>query len=416
MNIIRLVFESFRFAWTALRMNKLRTILSLLGVTVGIFSIIGVLTLVDSLEKSLRDSFGFLGANVMYIQKWPWSFGDEDYPWWKYMQRPQSSYDEYEFIEANMDEGIGISIFADKSGLTAKAGSNSISGISLTGITYGHSEIYEMPIAEGRYFTMMEIEAGRNVVLIGSNVAEALFPNTSPSGQSIKIRGLRFLVVGVLKKQGENFIGMPTGDDNCFIPYKCFRKMYATRRMWGVESVVAVKGRDDDQQLKRLEGELTGLMRTKRGLRPLEESDFALNRSEMVGDQLTVLFNQLSFIGFLIGLFAILVGGFGIANIMFVSVKERTNIIGIQKSLGAKNYFILYQFLFEAIFLSVFGGLAGLFLVYLTTFIPIASFQIIMSIKNVFLGLIIAASIGTISGIVPAAIAARMDPVLAIRS
>jgi len=413
---LRLIFESFRFAWTALKMNLLRTILSLLGVTVGIFSIIGVLTLVYSLEKSLRDSFEFLGANVMYVQKWPWAFNDDDYPWWKYMQRPQASYDEFKFIEANMKEGVGISIFADKGGLTVKSGSNSISGISLSGITYGHSEVYDMPIAEGRYFTLQEIESGRNVVLVGSNVAEALFPNVPAAGHSIKIRGLKFNVVGVLKAQGDNFIGMPSGDDFCFIPYKCFRKMYATKRMWGVESVVAVKGRDDDENLRWLEGELAGLMRKKRGLRPREESNFALNRSEMVSDQLTLLFDQLSFIGFLIGLFAILVGGFGIANIMFVSVKERTNIIGIQKSLGAKNYFVLWQFLFEAIFLSIIGGLAGLFLVYLTTFIPLGSFQIVMSLKNIILGITIAGIVGTISGIIPAVIAARMDPVVAIRS
>ena len=413
---LRLILESFRFAWAALKMNLLRTVLSLLGVTVGIFSIIGVLTLVYSLEKSLRDSFEFLGADVMYIQKWPWAFNDNDYPWWKYMQRPQASYDEFKFIEANMKEGVGISIFADKGGLTVKRGSNSISGISLTGMTYGHSEVYDMPISEGRYFTVQEIESGRNVVLLGSNVAAALFPDIPAPGNSVKIRGLKYNVVGVLKEQGENFIGMPSGDDYCFIPYKCFRKMYATRRMWGVESVVAVKGRETDSDLKQLEGELTGLMRRKRGLKPLEESDFALNRSEMISDQLSLLFDQLSFIGFIIGLFAMLVGGFGIANIMFVSVKERTNIIGIQKSLGAKNYFVLWQFLFEAIFLSVIGGLAGLFLVYLTTFIPLGSFQIVMSLKNIILGLVIAAVVGTVSGIIPAIMAARMDPVLAIRS
>ncbi len=397
-------------------MNLLRTILSLLGVTVGIFSIIGVLTLVDSLEKSLKDSFSFLGANVMYVQKWPWAFGDDDYPWWKYMQRPQASYDEFHFIQANMNEGIGISIFADKGGLTVRMGSNSISGVNLSGITHGHSEVYDMPISQGRYFTVQEVESGRNVVLIGSNVAEALFQNTAAAGRSMKIKGLKFMVVGVLKGQGENFIGTPSSDDACFIPYKSFRKMYATRRMWGVESTVAVKGREDDVKLKRLEGELTGLMRRKRGLRPRDESNFALNRSEMVADQLGILFEQVSFIGFLIGLFAMLVGGFGIANIMFVSVKERTNIIGIQKSLGAKNYFVLCQFLFESIFLSIFGGLAGLFLVYLTTFIPLGSFQIIMSMENIVLGLLIAAIVGTISGIIPAALAARMDPVLAIRT
>ena len=415
MIFIRLIFESFRFAWSALKMNLLRTILSLLGVTVGIFSIIGVLTLVDSLEKSLKDSFGFLGANVMYVQKWPWSF-ENNYPWWKYVNRPQPTYDEFKFIEANITEGIGISIFADKAGLTIKKQSNSISGVKLSGITFGHSDVYDMPISQGRYFTMQEVESGRDVVLIGANVAEALFPNTPAPGSNIKIKGLKFTVIGTLKKQGENFIGMPSSDDNCFIPYRSFRKLYATRRRWGVESVVAVKGRENDQKLKRLEGELTGLMRRKRGLRPREESNFALNRSEMVADQLGILFEKVSFIGFLIGLFAMLVGGFGIANIMFVSVKERTNIIGIQKSLGAKNFFILWQFLFESIFLSVLGGLAGLFLVYLTTFIPLGSFQIIMSVNNIVLGLVIAAIVGTISGIIPAAIAARMDPVLAIRT
>lgn len=415
MLIIRLIFESFRFAWSALKMNLLRTVLSLLGVTVGIFSIIGVLTLVDSLEKSLKDSFGFLGANVMYVQKWPWSF-ENNYPWWKYVNRPQTSYDEFKFIEANMSEGIGISIFADKSGLTVKKGSNSISGVNLSGITFGHSEVYDMPISQGRYFTMQEVESGRNVVLIGANIAEALFPYIQASGRRIKIKGLNYTVVGVLKEQGENFIGMPSSDDNCFIPYRSFRKLYATGKMFGVESVVAVKGRDNDQKLKLLEGDLTGLMRRKRGLRPRDESNFALNRSEMVADQLGILFEQVSFIGFLIGLFAMLVGGFGIANIMFVSVKERTNIIGIQKSLGAKNYFVLWQFLFESIFLCVLGGLAGLFLVYLTTFIPLGSFQIIMNMKNIVLGLVIAAIVGTLSGIIPAVMAARMDPVIAIRS
>ncbi len=415
MLLIRLIFESFRFAWSALKMNLLRTVLSLLGVTVGIFSIIGVLTLVDSLEKSLKDSFGFLGANVMYVQKWPWSF-ENNYPWWKYVNRPQTSYDEFKFIEANMSEGIGISIFADRSGLTVKKGSNSISGVNLSGITFGHSEVYDMPISQGRYFTMQEVESGRNVVLIGANIAEALFPNTEASGRRIKLKGLNYTVVGVLKEQGENFIGTPSSDDNCFIPYRSFRKLYATGKMFGVESVVAVKGRDNDQKLKLLEGDLTGLMRRKRGLRPRDESNFALNRSEMVADQLGILFKQVSFIGFLIGLFAMLVGGFGIANIMFVSVKERTNIIGIQKSLGAKNYFVLWQFLFESIFLCVLGGLAGLFLVYLTTFIPLGSFQIIMNMKNIILGLVIAATVGTLSGIIPAVMAARMDPVIAIRS
>lgn len=415
MIIIRLVFESFRFAWSALKMNWLRTVLSLLGVTVGIFSIIGVLTLVDSLERSLKDSFDFLGANVMYVQKWPWSF-ENNYPWWKYINRPQTTYGEFKFLESNVERANGISIFADKGNLTIKKDNNSISGVNLSGITFGHSEVYDMPIKTGRYFTMSEIESGRNVVLIGNNIDQALFPEKEAMGQNIKINGLKYAVIGVLKEQGENFIGTPSNDDNCFIPYRSFRKMYATGSMFGVESVVAIKGLDQDVDLKELEGELEGLMRRKRGLRPRDESNFALNRSEMVADQLGMLFGQISFIGVLIGLCAMLVGGFGIANIMFVSVKERTNIIGIQKSLGAKNYFVMWQFLFEAIFLSVFGGLAGLFLVYLITFLPTGNFEIVLTVKNIVLGLVVAAMVGTVSGIIPAFVAARMDPVLAIRT
>ena len=413
---VKLFFESFRFAYTALKMNVLRTVLSLLGVTIGITVIIGVFTGVDSLEKNLKESFDFLGANVMYVQKWPWSF-ENNYPWWEYINRPQTSYDEYKFLEANVEGSTGISIFADKGNLTIKKDNNSISGVNLSGITFWHSEVYDMPISSGRYFTMAEVESGRNVVLVGHNVADALFPNQSSLGEVIKINGLRFIVIGVLKEQGENFIGMPSNDDNCFIPYRSFRKMYATGTWFGVESVVAVKGQDDDPMLKELEGELEGLMRRKRGLRPRDDSNFALNRSEMIADQVGLLFDQISFIGWIIGMFALLVGGFGIANIMFVSVKERTNIIGIQKSLGAKNYFILFQFLFEAIFLSIFGGLMGLILVYgLANIVSSDSFQIGLSFGNIILGLIVAAVVGTLSGIIPAILASRLDPVEAIRT
>ena len=397
-------------------MNVLRTVLSLLGVFIGIFTIIGIFTFVDSFEKNLKESFDFLGANVMYVQKWPWSFSG-NYPWWKYINRPQTTYDEYKFLEANIENSTGISIFADKGGLTIKKDNNSISGVNLSGITFGHSGVYDMPISGGRYFTMAEIESGRNVVLIGKNVSEALFPQKQAMGELIKINGLKFTVIGVLKEQGENFIGMPSNDDNCFVPYRSFRKMYATGSMFGVESVVAVKGSESDPMLKELEGELEGLMRRKRGLRPRDESNFALNRSEMIADRVGLLFDQVSFIFGIIGMFALLVGGFGIANIMFVSVKERTNIIGIQKSLGAKNYFILLQFLFEAIFLSIFGGVMGLILVFaLAAIFSSDSFEIALTLNNIIIGLMVAAGVGTLSGIIPAIMASRLDPVEAIRT
>jgi putative ABC transport system permease protein len=220
-------------------------------------------------------------------------------------------------------------------------------------------------------------------------------------------------VIGVIEKQGQSILGGPDFDITCFIPYGVFSKMYTTK--WS-QPVIAVKGLDKDEGLIELESEMTGLLRSRRGLKPSQEDNFALNRPEMAGNAVTSVFSVLTIAGGIISLFSILVGGFGIANIMFVSVKERTNIIGIQKSLGAKNFFILYQFLFEAVFLCLFGGGVGIFIVYLLTFIPMGSLEIILSVKNISIGLILASIIGVISGIVPAYVASRLDPVIAIRS
>jgi putative ABC transport system permease protein len=190
----------------------------------------------------------------------------------------------------------------------------------------------------------------------------------------------------------------------------------STNGMGGAQATIGVKGRDDDLGLQDLESEMRGAMRNIRGLKPREEDNFALNRPEMLADAITKLFSVIGIAGAVIGSFAILVGGFGIANIMFVSVKERTNIIGIQKSLGAKNYFILFQFLFEAVFLCLLGGAAGLLLVWLVTLVPQDALQITMSLNRIALGLGLSVLIGVISGIIPAVLASNLDPVIAIRS
>jgi putative ABC transport system permease protein len=402
------------FAMSALRANLLRTLLSLLGVTVGIFAIIAVFTMVDSLELNIRQSMSFLGDKVLRVQKWPWIF-EGKYPWYKFVNRPVSSVKDFKYLEKNLQNAQAISLFASKEGRLVKHGNNSMDDINVTGITYYFNQVSDVRLKEGRYFTQRETENNSRSAIIGQDMAKTLFPEQSPIGQTISVKGKRFSVIGVMEKQGDNLIGAPSNDITCLIPYPAFAEMYPVNAGW-IEPVICIKGKKTDPGLQWLEGEVRGLMRNRRGLKSFEDDNFAINRPEMIAKAITGIFDAVSLAGAIIGSFSILVGGFGIANIMFVSVKERTSIIGIQKSLGARNSFILNQFLFEAVFLSLIGGMAGLLLVSSLTLIPMDEFKIVLTAGNIATGLLLSAGIGLISGLAPAIHAAGLNPVDAIRS
>ena len=411
---LALIKESFFFAWSALNASRLRTFLSLLGITIGIFSIITVFTIVDSLEHNLKTGIQELGDNVVYIHKWPWEF-KEDFPWWKYMNRPVPTIKEFDRLngKVNTAQSIAFHVAGRK---PVKYKSNTIDNVTITGGSYQYDKITNFDVAEGRYFTESESNAGRNTCLIGSTIAEALFLNgENPIGKNIKIGGIKLQVIGVFKKQGESLLGNST-DAQILVPVNFIRN-HVDIRSENLDPYIAVKAKDgiSNDQMK---DELRGMMRGLRQLAPETEDDFALNETKVISQGFDGLFSVVGLAGWIIGGFSILVGGFGIANIMFVSVKERTSLIGIQKSLGAKNYFILMQFLFESVFLSLIGGLMGLLLIWLLTLAigDSVGMDIFLSQSNVILGVTISFLIGIISGFVPAYSASQLDPVEAIRS
>jgi putative ABC transport system permease protein len=412
MKFLRQVWESFRFAWGALKSNITRTILSLLGVTVGIFAIVAVFTVVDSLEKSIRDSLSFIGDKVIYVQKWPWGFGGE-YQWWKYFQWPEPTFAEYKYLYENLESASAVAVMDFRGSTTLKNGSNSISA-QIQGVSFEYNLISDIPVQNGRYFIPLETNNARNVAIVGADIAESLFPGQDPVGKPFKLAGHKFTIIGVREKKGESLVDFGGSPDKiCLIPFASFSKLFQSGRR---SADIVVKGFPDDVGMREVEAEIVGLMRTKRGIKPRDGNNFSLNRPEAAAVAISGLFAVLTIAGWVIGSFSILVGGFGIANIMFVSVKERTNLIGIQKSLGAKNYSILFQFLFEAVMLSLVGGLVGIFLVYLLSFLKLGSLEILLLPRNVLLGLGVSSIIGVLSGIVPAMLAARMDPVIAIRA
>lgn len=414
MLLLRLIKESISMAWYALAVNKLRTFLSLLGVTIGIFAIITVFTAVDSMESSVKGSVEKLGNNVIYVQKWPWAFGG-DYPWWKYWQRPSPNIDELDQLKDRSSLADEMCFIAYLGNQTIKWEGNNVEGVDINLVSHDYHRISGFDLSEGRYFTESESYGGYPVAIIGFDVAANLFPGRSAMDKTIAVKGRKTKVVGVFTKEGTSIIGN-SKDNSIVLPVNYGRKFIdiKTERS-GPMIMVQAKPYVSNQELM---DELRGNMRSLRRLRPIEDDNFALNETKLLSAQVGQLFGMLSIVGGIIGGFSILVGGFGIANIMFVSVRERTPIIGIQKSLGAKNYFILSQFLFEAVFLSLIGGIIGLLLIYILTLglHSVIDMEITLTRSNIILGLSVSVLIGIISGFIPAYGASQLDPVEAIRT
>jgi len=408
----RLLKEGIIFAYNSVIVNKLRTFLSLFGITIGIFSIISVFTVLDWMEKSIHDNIASMGEDVVYVSKWPWGL-NVNLNWWDIMKWPSVSKEDYQTILSKSTKSE-YACFILRQGTQVKYQKNLASDIILSAVTHDYENIRTFEIDNGRYFTPEEIAAGKNIVVIGSELAKNLFDQKNPVGKDISVSGKKVTVIGVFKQEGKGGLTDNGTDRSAVVPFN-FGKTFINQKYFFSNATLAIKSKPG-VKVEDLSDEVTMILRAARRLRPNQITNFSVNRASIISQSFDGVFKGINFGGWLIGGFAILVGGFGIANIMFVSVRERTNQIGIQKALGAKRYFILLQFLVESVILSLLGGVLGLILIGTGTFFINYFYDLNMylTMGNIVLALFISGLIGIVAGYAPAYSAARMNPVDAI--
>lgn len=401
-------------AFSELRSNKLRSALSLLGITIGIFCIVAVLTVLDSMQTNIRKEVATLGSDVLYIGRWPWTDDNGSYKWWEYMNRPSMSLDELRAVQRGVPAVGNAALVLTTSVGELHRGAATIDGATAHAVTGGFDRLQNIEVEAGRYLSASEVDGGVASVVIGRDIYEALFPgNVSALDALLPFGGKRYRVVGVLKKVGSNAAGFDF--DNALIyPYLSAN---LDLRSLNYDPLLIVRARPG-ASVPNMEAEVEGALRKVRKLSPGAPNNFAVNQLSQISEKLDSLFVVINGIGWLIGGFSLLVGLFGIANIMFVTVQERTRFIGLKKAIGAKSREILTEFLTEAVVLCLIGGAVGLVLVWILAFImsKAADFPVSLSLKNVLIGTGVSTVVGLVAGFVPARRAARLNPVVAIRS
>lgn len=414
-NSAQIIITSVAQAFHELRANKLRTFLSLLGITIGIFCIIAVLTVLDSMQNNIRKEMATLGSDVLYVGRWPWMDEGGEYKWWDFWRRPSMTPTELKAVEQVKDVNFATLCF-NKRNVTIKHLDQEISNITSYAVTPYFDKIQNIEIASGRYLSSSELSGGSNTVVLGDEVYNELFPgHIDAVGSIVSFHGRQFIVIGVMKKVGQNMAGFDF-DKSIIYPYYMAASMMDVRSI-NNEPLLIIKAANG-KNLDEVKYEVEGVLRRVRKVKPGHGDDFAINQLSQVSERLNIIFNSINMIGAIIGGFSLIVGAFGIANIMFVTVKERTKMIGLKKAIGAKRRSILTEFLVEAIALCLTGGIVGVLLVLILSLILTygADFAVTLSVKNFLVGISISAIVGVLAGFIPARSASKLDAVVAIRS
>jgi putative ABC transport system permease protein len=386
-----------------------------MGISIGIFCIVAVSTAVDSIKKNLDDGMNRLGNNFIMVQKWPWAFGDANYAWWKYWNRPATTREEMELLKSEITTCANADITIGVNNISLKYNSTELQNMSATACTAAFSQMNDMEFLCGRFFNYNEEISGTPLVILGYKTAEELNQNVeSLLNSDVQLNGKRVKVLGILKKAGNGMFS-DVNDNSILIGYNFLK------------TIQSVTDRDVDANIKLvakpnvsvevLKDEITRSLRGVRKLRPTQEDNFALNEMSILKNGFNSMFSSINMGGFFIGLLSLLIGAFGIANIMFVSVRERTKQIGIKKALGARQFDILLEFLLESVILCLIGGILGISVVFMIVKSVnwFTDFKLFLSVNNILFGSSISIIIGLVAGFIPAYTAARLDPVKAIR-
>ena len=405
--------SSFRLTLQELKVNKLRTALSLIGISFGIFCIIGVLATVNSLQANIQNQINSLGSNTIYIDKWQYFSNGSDYPWWKFVNRPEPKFDEVKLIKERSSLAKNVAFMIDDN-INIEYKNAALEGVQMYGISEEENDIQPMTIGYGRFISEAEFASGNAVVVMGYSNAEDLFGDPQIAvGKEINVKKHKATIIGVIKKTGKSMVGMDY-DESIFVPYRFARNLINDKNS-SPRIIVNAKNNVSSQELA---DDLEGVMRSIRKLSPKQEDNFTVNQISGASERVSSLFSSINIGGWAIGILSLVVGAFGIANIMFVTVKERTPIIGLKKAIGAKKRSILSEFLLESATICILGGLIGLLLVYLLTvvFTKLFDFPVFISGGILFLAISLCIIIGILAGLIPALSASRLDPVVAIRS